>query len=241
MISVILVSPEGEVNVGSAARAMRNFGVEELILVSPRCKIGFETRLFAKHAFGLVEKARRAMTLDEAIKGFDLIVGTSGVARRYSDRLKNSVTPRQLAQMISQIPAKKVAVVFGSESTGLAEEQLLKCDIVATIPASKEYPVLNLSHAVAVVLYELYAAGVAKERRSRLEKGVFQRPASREKRALLESVFSHLAQSMSSIKNPQKVSQAFRNVVERSRPSDEEVQAMMAAFGPLGRMARKKA
>ncbi len=238
MLRVVLVEPEYELNVGSAARAMKNFGCTDLWLVRPRCKLGLEAVKFAKHSQEVLQNARTVKSLNAALKGVDFAVGTTGVVERYASNLKNLVPLRELAKKLS--PSECIAVVFGGESRGLSEKELFRCDVVVHIPASAAHPVLNLSHAVAVVLYEFFAAGLAGGE-SALDAKMRRRwrPASREDREYLEKLFSELVHSMPVIKNPSKVSAAFKNVLERSRPSHDELQTLLAAFGPLKKFAKK--
>jgi tRNA/rRNA methyltransferase len=233
-LRIVLFEPEFDLNVGSAARAMKNFGCKELWLVNPKCKLGLEAKKFAKHSEEVLTEARKVKTLEEAVAGVDLVVGTSGVPDRFSSELKNVVPLRKAVEKAAD--AGTVAIVFGSESRGLHREELKHCDIVAYVPAFSEHTVLNLSHAVAVVTYEFFMASAGKP--SAIPKRNM-RPASREKRLHLEKMFEELVRSMSGIQDPRKVSNAFRNVIERARPSRDEVQALLAPIGPMRRIAKK--
>ncbi len=233
-LRVVLFEPEFDLNVGSAARAMKNFGCKELWLVNPKCKLGLEAKKFAKHSEEVLQNARKVGSIADAVKGVDFVVGTSGVPDRFSSELKNVVPLRKAVEKAAD--AGTVAVVFGSESRGLHRDELKHCDIVAYVPASSEHTVLNLSHAVAVVMYEFFTASRGKP--SAIPKRNM-RPASREKRLHLEKMFEELVRSMPVIEDPRKVSAAFKNVVERARPSRDEVQALLAPIGPMQRMAKK--
>lgn len=227
-IRVVLVGPEHDMNVGACARAMKNFGCTELALVNPVAKLGFEAKKFAKHSTEVIDFSVSCKSLQEAVKGFDLVVATSGVVDRFGDRLKNTVQLPGLPELIE--PGTKVAIVFGRESTGLSKEELDSCDLVCVIPASKEHTVLNLSHAVAVVLYELYRVGTKKSP-DRVE--VHRKPASRANRQLIQRMFGQIVHSLPSVHDPEKVSAAMRNVIERSRASDDEVRSIVAGLSPV--------
>ncbi len=154
-IRVVLVGTEGEINLGFIARLVKNFDADELVLVNPRVSIGEEALRFAAHAKDvLLERTRIVASLDEALKDVSLSACTSARVGQKTDVLRHPVTPWELAEKASGY--ESVAVVFGRESTGLTREELLKCDLLVSIPASRTYPVLNLSHAVAIVLYELF-------------------------------------------------------------------------------------
>lgn len=156
-ISVVLVEPIYEGNVGSVARAMKNFGFTDLILVRP-CDIGDFGLAMASHARDLMEGARVVDALEEAVAGANLVVGTTGVRGRTTDRHLRvpSLTPRKLAERLGGT-AGDVALLLGREDDGLSRQELGLCDIVVSIPTSPEYPIMNISHAAAVLLYELSA------------------------------------------------------------------------------------
>ncbi len=154
-VRVVLVGTEGEINLGFIARLVKNFDADELVLVEPRVQIGDEALRFAAHAKDvLLERTRIVKTLDEALRDVSLSACTSARVGQKTDVLRHPLTPWEFAEKAAEYTS--VAVVFGRESTGLTREEILKCDVLVSIPASRAYPVLNLSHAVAIVLYELF-------------------------------------------------------------------------------------
>ena len=218
-VSVILVRPMHEINVGSAARAMLNFGVRDLRLVQPEAKIGFQTKMFAKHAWDIARKARHFKTLNAATKDCDVVVGTTGVTRRFrTGQFKYCVSAAELRERIGK--AEKIALVFGNEGSGLDETEMAACDLVAHIPTKGRQSVMNLSHAVAVILYELCA-----------KKAPLYKAASKGKRKALNLLFSRLVERKPRVRDKKKVALAFKRVIERARVTDDEAQALLAAFG----------
>ena len=160
-IRVVLVEPKNEGNVGAVARAMKNFGVADLVLVKP-CRLGAEARQRAMRGIEIMEAARAVDDLETALRDADLIVGTSGIDTRSEKRFARiSLTPRDFAARVAKMDGR-VALVFGREDFGLLDEELRRCDLLTTIPASSDYPILNLSHAVTILLYELLAARAIK-------------------------------------------------------------------------------
>ncbi|MFH0922430.1 MAG: RNA methyltransferase, partial [Candidatus Micrarchaeota archaeon] len=142
-LRLVLVEPMHDVNVGSAARACANFGVDEIILVNPQAKLGLQAKKYAKHAWPLLQKAKRVQTIAKAVRGCSLVVGTTGVVKRFGKRsVKNCVSVEELRSKISENDA--VALLFGNEGTGLSESDLKKCDFIAFVPTSDGYSVLNL-------------------------------------------------------------------------------------------------
>src|SRR2546427_307513 len=97
-------------------------------------------------------------SIDEAVHGADLIAGTTGIATQSEKRfLRIASTPREFAARMA-IMDGTLALLFGREDFGLLSEELARCDALVSIPAAEEYPILNISHAAAIVLYELFAA-----------------------------------------------------------------------------------
>jgi len=151
MIKVVLVEPKNSGNVGAIARSMANFGFEKLILVNPRCNHLSQTaRNRAKWAQDVLKKAKIAKSLS-SIKS-TLIATTGKIGTDYNIP-RSPITPEKLAAITNK--KKDIALVFGRESSGLNNEEIAKCDFVVTIPTSKKYSVMNLSHAVTILLYEL--------------------------------------------------------------------------------------
>ncbi|WP_292466829.1 RNA methyltransferase [Methanolobus sp.] len=153
-LRIILVEPLYQGNVGSVTRAMKNFGFSDLVLVNP-CKLEGEARAMSSHARDLLENAKIVSSLEEAIDGCSIIIGTTGITgSRFDLHLRvPGYSPGEMKERLNGISGR-VAVLFGREDNGFTKEELKRCDMIMTIPTSGVYPVMNLSHAVAVVLYE---------------------------------------------------------------------------------------
>jgi len=158
-VAVVLVRPQTEGNVGAIARAMMNFGLADLRIVSPECEIGLDARRRAMHADEILQNAKLYSSLDEAVSASDMIVGTSGVSTVNEKKFSRiTITPRELADKIGGFDGT-ISILFGQEDFGLDKEAILKCDILVTIPTSEEYPIMNISHAASVIFYELFVQG----------------------------------------------------------------------------------
>ncbi len=151
----MLVEPIYQGNVGSVARAMKNFGYTDLVLVNP-CKLEGQARAMSSHARDILERARITQTLDEAVGGANLLVGTTGIAcMKAGEHIRLPLyTVRELRERLKGYSGT-VAILFGREDNGFSNDELKSFDILITVPTSETYPVMNISHAVAVVLYEL--------------------------------------------------------------------------------------
>lgn len=144
---VVLVSPKHEGNVGASARAMANFGLSDLWLVAPRCRLGRDAEALAVHGRDVLAAARTVDTLDEALADRTLVVGTSARIRA-ADAHRASAPEAALARLYGHAGA----IVFGPEDTGLDNAALDRCDLVLTIPTAP-YASLNLAQAVVLLAY----------------------------------------------------------------------------------------
>ncbi len=152
---VVLVEPLYSGNVGSVARVMKNFGFRELVLLNP-CELDKQARLMSVHAHDIIVNARIEFSLKDAVAGSNIIVGMTGLAGKTDNQHMRipAQTPRKLKEKLAG-KSGIVSLLFGREDDGLWNEELELCDIIVNISTSSEYPSMNLSHAVAVVLYEL--------------------------------------------------------------------------------------
>lgn len=158
MISIILVEPENPGNLGAVARAMKNFGFKRLYLIRPKAEKGSqEAKNRAKHAQTIL---KNAIVVDD-IEDIDLDykVGTSSKLGTDYNLPRTPMTAEKLSHRLMSLDhsRKNIGVFFGRESSGLTNKELEKMDFLVNIPTSK-YAALNLSHAVTIVLYEIYQA-----------------------------------------------------------------------------------
>ena len=153
-IEFVLVSPLYEGNVGFTARVMKNFGFTRLVLIDP-CKIGDEALMRAAHARDVLENAER-LTFEEVCSRSSIVIATTGeVSKSVCNPMRMPYfSPNEIRDLIADIDGR-ISILFGRENWGLNNEEIQKSDIICTIPSAKEYPILNLSHAVGIVCYEL--------------------------------------------------------------------------------------
>jgi tRNA/rRNA methyltransferase len=148
---IILVRPRNPNNIGAVARAMNNFGFSELTVVSPHPPVWSEVLTSAVGAEGVVQTARVSASLGEAVSDCSFVIGTID-QRRATGR-----TPKQLVEE-GTWKTLRTAIVFGSEKSGLSNEDLSHCSVVANIPTRPECPSMNLGQAAAVICYEFARA-----------------------------------------------------------------------------------
>jgi TrmH family RNA methyltransferase len=155
-VKIVLVEPEYQVNVGSVARILGNFGFSELAIVKPKCEIGLDAIKFSKHALDILKNASICKSFDEAVEGCQLVVGTSGIKVRNKDTIRACVGLEEFTKdNLKQIGNEKIAIVFGREGIGLTAKEIDRCDYLINIESDEKYPILNLSHAVAVIAYAI--------------------------------------------------------------------------------------
>jgi len=156
-ISVVLYKPKYAGNIGAVARAAKNMGIENIVVVGAANFDQEEMRQRSTHlAADVLEKIQYCDDLGEALGGFHYIAGTTA---RLGKGRGPFISPRTAAGQIINLSQKnKIALLFGPEDTGLANEQLRLCHSVVTIPTSRAFTSLNLSHAVMILCYEIFIA-----------------------------------------------------------------------------------
>ena len=153
---IVLVSTSHPGNIGSTARAMLTMGLTRLVLVAPRRFPDPEAEALSAGATSVLDHANVVSTLDEALRGCTLTIGLSARPRAFAGHV---VPVREAArQALSNAQRGDVALVFGGEMSGLSNDELARCSIIATIPANPDYASLNLAAAVQVAAYELLVA-----------------------------------------------------------------------------------
>lgn len=150
MINVILVELKIPENIGFIARVLKNFGFEKLTLY--KCNVTENSYKTAANAKDLLERAEIVEDLFSYLSKFNLIVGTTGIGGGdYRFFRKPLLRPEELVEFIDG----ETAILFGREDYGLLNEEIERCHLLVKIPTSDAYPVMNVSHAVAVILYFL--------------------------------------------------------------------------------------
>ena len=153
-IRIVLVEPIYEGNIGFTARVMKNFGFLDLILINP-CEIGEEASLRAAHAQDVLRNARTC-SFDDVCKESSLVIATTGEVSKSVCRSMRMpyFSPGEIREQVRDIRGT-VSILFGRENWGLNNDEIAKSDLICTIPTSPDYSILNLSHAVGIVCYEL--------------------------------------------------------------------------------------
>ena len=218
-VRVVLVRTSHPGNVGATARAMLTMGLARLVLVAPRRFPDPEAEARASGATAVLAGARVVASLDEALAGAVLTVGLSARPREFAGQ----VLPVRAAaeRAIATAVHGDVALVFGTEMSGLSNEDLARCAIVATIPANPGYASLNLAAAVQVAAYELrVAAG-----RDSVWAAPRFAPAAHEE---IEGLYAHATRTLAAMRfldpaMPRRLMPRLRRLFARAGLEREEV------------------
>jgi TrmH family RNA methyltransferase len=217
---VVLVEPLNDGNVGAIARAMKNFGLDELVLVRP-CHIGEEGTKRAMHGIDVLKEARVVYSESDALKGADFVAATSGVdTASEKNFVRIAMTPRDFSVKMRDVKGK-VAILFGREDFGLDNELIKRSDFLITIPASPVYPILNISHAATILFYELNSAPGRSG----------PRPASELEKEKMHEYFAMLLDCTGYPEHKkEKTKVMFRRLMGRAVPSKWEFHTLMGVL-----------
>jgi len=221
-VRIILVQPEKAGNIGAVARSMKNFALSDLWIVNPKTPVTMEARAFAMHGYDVLKKAKKVKTLKQALRNLNLVVGTSAiVATSRSNITRVPITPHDLAHRIASFTGN-VGIVFGRESSGLSNEEIEYCDLMVTIPANRDYNVLNIASASTIIFYELFKTRMKRPGPPLVSPAV-------KKRLLLE--FSHLVTHSGLQAHKRSLMQrSFRNIISRSFITRREASLLVGLF-----------
>jgi TrmH family RNA methyltransferase len=153
-IDIVLVAPIYEGNVGFCARVMKNFGFSRLVLIDP-CRLGDEAKARASHAQDVLAAAE-VCSIEDVFARSNIVIATTGtVSKSVCHAMRMPFySPKELRERVKDTGGR-ISILFGRENWGLNNEEVKRSDMICTIPTAEEYPILNLSHAVGVVCYEL--------------------------------------------------------------------------------------
>jgi len=237
MISVAIVDAETPGNVGTIARSMKNFGLSELLLVDPpELDPDGEAYGFAGQAREDILPEAREVSFDYLVESYHTVACTATTNESDASHVRYPAkTPAELADSLSGVEAD-TCIVFGRERVGLTNDELERLDEICSIPASADYPVLNLGQAATIVLYELRDLTLDRD----------QHPEDLHARAderAVEGLHEEFATFLDSIDHPEekrhRVKRLFRRLVGRAHPTGREAKTLRGVFrrarGRVGR------
>ncbi len=231
-LTVVLVEPQGPLNIGSVCRTMMNFGVSDLRLVNPCTNYhGHEARKMALKADTLIDSARIYSTLSQAVADCRLVMGTT---RRLGKYREDYFSPDKAAEKASFYEDDcTMALVFGREDRGLLTEELDFCQVLITIPTHDHFASMNLAQAVAVCLYEMNKHLGPMNESSNKTKAV--KPCENKK---LEAMFQHMRETFRLIDysdplSPDHILRTFRRIFGRTTLSDRDVRVLQGLWSRM--------
>jgi tRNA/rRNA methyltransferase len=230
-VSIILVRPRFHENIGSVARAMKNMGLNRLVVVNGCSPLHADAYKLASGAEDILERAEEFFTLREAISEMGCVVGTTSRGGR---ERRPDLTPEALARKLISLSMKNsIGLAFGSEKEGLTNEELSLCQLYVRIPSIGSFPSLNLAQAVMVVCYELFKASVENP-----EKPVQLAPAEQ-----MERMFEHIEKTLFRIgfldsDNPKRIMRALRRLFGRNQMDEREVRILQGIWSQIDHRLR---
>ena len=223
-------------NIGATARAMKNMGFRELVLVAPRHFPHEDATARASGAEDVLENARVVETLDEAVADCHFAAGASARSRAIE---WPSLTPRECGQRMASAGEKgKIALVMGPEKSGLSNEHLDRCQALVTIPTDPEFSSLNIAMAVQVLCYEMRLATLE----SPAPQDPEIPPARHEE---MEFFYEHLESVLTESgfldpENPRTLMRRLRRLFIKAEPDQNEVNILRGVLTAFERSIGKQ-
>jgi tRNA (cytidine32/uridine32-2'-O)-methyltransferase len=237
-IRIVLVDTSHPGNIGATARAMKNMSLRQLHLVTPQKYPHQEATSRASGADDLLNDARVAESLDEALSGCRLVVGTSARTRSIDWPI---VSPREAAaKLVQEAKLGEVALVFGRERSGLTNSELDRCTFLVHIPTNEAYSSLNLGAAVQILAYEIH---LAQQQGAKDESDGNRDLATAD---MLQGFHEHLAQALDDIgftdpRQSQKLLRRLRSLFQRARPDRDEINILRGILSAVqGRKSMRR-
>ena len=236
-IRIVLVGTTHPGNIGAVARAMKNMGLADLVLVNPRHFPHEDATARASGATDVLDAAKVVSSLSEALPDCVYVAGASARSRTIN---WPSMGPRDCAErMMLESKEGKVAAVFGPEKSGLHNDDLDLCHTLLTIPTVPGFSSLNLAMAVQVLTYELRVA-------STVDGGPgFESESPPANGEEMENFYAHLEQVMTDLQflnpdNPRYLMRRMRRMFIRARPDKNEINILRGFLAAIDKTADGK-
>lgn len=222
---IILVEPLYSENIGLIARIMKNFDVKTLYLVNPKAgHLNNASKSRSMHAQDILRNAVKVKSLESLVKKFDLIVGTTAKLSKESKHFRKALSLKQFKDIYGKSDAN-IGLVFGREDIGLTNEELNSCDLTISINASRKYNTLNISHAVAVILHELFEFK---------NKNLFK-IAEEKNRVQAIKFVNDLIEKTEGLKNKDAIKHSFKQLLSKTLLTEKEIKTLTGFFSKLGK------
>jgi TrmH family RNA methyltransferase len=236
-VRIVLINTTHPGNIGAAARAMKVMGLSSLHLVTPKIFPNAEATAMASGADDLLQAAVVHESLDSALAGCPLVLGTS--ARLRSLPMPMLDARKASEQALAECAEHEVAILFGRERYGLTNDEMQRCQYLVNIPSNPAYSSLNLAQAVQIIGYELRVAAMDGA-------GISALPMDREPvdDSQMEGLFEHLEQTLLEIRflnprQPKRLMMRLRRLFNRSRPDQNEINILRGILKASQEAARR--
>lgn len=235
-VRIVLVETSHPGNIGSTARAMKTMGLHQLYLVSPHAFPDVRAHEMAAGADDLLETAVITRTLQDAIKGCHLVIGSSARPRHIA---LTGLLPKESAALAQTISSPhEIAFVFGREQSGLTNDELLQCHYHVHIPSDPTYSSLNLSQAVQIIAYELRMACLSPKA------GVTMQQDTLATVDEVEQFYAHLREVLIAIDflnlaNPKRLFQRIRRLFNRAQLEHLEINILRGILSNIQRALKR--
>ncbi len=218
-VHIVLVELKIPENIGFIARVAKNYGIQNLCLYN--CKVTEDSYNTAANAKDVLRKAVIIDSLPDFLQKMNVVVGTTGIkGGDYKYLRKTMIPPEKLPEEIEG--ARDVAILFGREDYGLYSDELAMCHLLVRIPTSAEYPVMNVSHAAAVILYFLRSSVMEGEDNELATYGD------------IEIFLQNLRRMLEIVEYPKhrirRTEVIFRRILGRAKVRKYEIQTLNAVF-----------
>ncbi len=232
----ILINPQLGENIGSCARALKNFGFSNLNIVSPRDPWpNTKARMTSVGAYNIIKSAKIYNNVEDAVKKFDLIFATTA---RKRDVNKKHISIINFIKLLSKYKKSNIGIMFGPEASGLSNHDLSLSNFIIQIPTSSMLTSLNLSHAVIVICYEIYRSlNLSKFRKEK----VLSKLASKSSIKNLIKFLEKILDSKKFFKPPEKKKSMIlniNNIFGRFELSEKEIRILFSIFSSINKKDR---
>ena len=235
---IVLVKPQLGENIGACARSMKNFGLKNLSLVSPKFTFpNHKTKVTSVGALEIIHKAKVYNKIENALKTFDMVISLSA---RKRDINKKHITMLDFYNLVKKNRYKNIGLMFGKESSGLSNKDLSYSNYILQIPTSKNFKSLNLSHSVTLICYEIFKISNI---------NLFNKIGKKLKVSSKSKIFSltkHLIELLDAKKffTPDEKKHAMilniNNLIYRLEPNDKELRILASIISSLSKKKVKR-
>lgn len=234
-IKIVLIETSHTGNMGSAARAMKTMGLSKLCLVNPIVKPDSQSISLAAGASDIIKQAQIVNSIDEAVAGCQLVIGTSARLRHLEwPHLESEQSGQKMIE--EAMLGHQVALVFGRERVGLTNDELQKCHYHVSIPANPDYSSLNLAMSVQVLCYEIRMAYLAQQH----AEPIVQQEPDYPKNDDIERFYCHLEQTLLQTgfinpNHPGQIMGRLRRLFTRARIEQQELNILRGILTSIER------